>query len=240
MARRRFFVDAFAAGHAVLEGEDALHLTRVLRAQPGQQFELSDNRSVQLAEVVEVHQRRVGFRLIEPVPAAPPPTFRVTLVAALTKFERFEWMIEKATELGVETILPVQSERTEKGLLRGADRRVERWRRIARESSQQSRRDTLPVILDPAPLDASMAADCRWRLLLDERRTAEPLASVVHPSMGGETAAILVGPEGGWTDGECESLAAAWRPVSMGSRILRAETAAIAALAVLMNLITAG
>ena len=235
MARRRFFVPDFAEGHAVLEGEDAQHLRRVLRAQPGQQFELSDDRSVQLAEVIEVNPRRVRFRLIEPIPAAPPPPFRVTLVAALIKFERFEWMIEKATELGVETILPVEAERTEKGLLRAAAKRVERWRKIARESSQQSRRDTLPAILDPAPLDATMAADCARRLVLDERRTAQPLAGVLRQAKGGESAAILVGPEGGWTEGEYARLANAWTPVSMGSRILRAETAAIAALAVVMN-----
>jgi len=111
MARRRFFVDSFQDGLAELSGEDARHLSRVLRAEAGQQFELSDNRSVQLAEIVEVSPRLVRFRLIRDLPC-PELSVRVTLLAALIKFDRFEWMVEKATELGVAAILPVEAERT--------------------------------------------------------------------------------------------------------------------------------
>src|SRR5262245_44448745 len=127
---------------AELRGEEARHLTRVLRVEPGQRFELSDNRTAYLAEIAEARGERVVFRVLEPI-AAPELPVRITLCAALIKFDRFEWIVEKATELGVEKILPVETARVEKGLLEASRKRSERWTRIARESSQQSRRTQL-------------------------------------------------------------------------------------------------
>ena len=111
MSRRRFFVDSFQNGFAVLSGEDAQHLARVLRAEPGRQYEISDNRSVYLAEVTEASAREVRFRLLEPV-VSSLPAVQVTLFASLIKFDRFEWLVEKATELGVAVILPVAAARS--------------------------------------------------------------------------------------------------------------------------------
>src|SRR5438105_5359652 len=145
VARRRFFVDAIRAGVAELRGEEARHLTRVLRVEPGQRFEISDNRQAWLAEIAEARGERVVFRAIEPIASTPPPV-RVTLCAALVKFDRFEWIVEKATELGVERIVPVETARCEKGLFAASPKRAERWMRIARESSQQSRRVRAPEI----------------------------------------------------------------------------------------------
>src|SRR5581483_2129386 len=110
--RRRFFVDEVRNGHAEIEGEDARHLTRVLRVEVGQKYEISDNRNVYLAEIETARKEHVVFRTIEklPAPAAGP---RVILCAALIKFDHFEWMVEKATELGVSEIVPVQTTRTE-------------------------------------------------------------------------------------------------------------------------------
>jgi 16S rRNA (uracil1498-N3)-methyltransferase len=236
MARRRFFVDSFQDGFAVLSGADAEHLSRVLRAQPGQLVELSDDRAVYLAEIVEAGRKHVRFRLLEPlIPEAPP--LSVTLFASLIRFERFEWMIEKATELGVAAIQPVAAERSETGLLAGAGRRIERWRRIARESAQQARRATLPEILEPARLDRIACGSFTWRFLLDESPQAPPLARII-PAAGSaaESVALLIGPEGGWSDAERARLLPLWTAVSLGNRILRAETAAVAALAVLTNL----
>jgi 16S rRNA (uracil1498-N3)-methyltransferase len=237
LARRRFFVDSFEGGFAVLAGEDGQHLARVLRAQAGQLFELSDNRSVQLAEIVEVDAGKVRFRLLEPV-ASVTPAARVTLIASLIKFDRFEWMVEKTTELGVEAILPVASARSEAGLLEAAHKRVERWRRIARESSQQSRRARLPEIMSPARLNPTVApGDFTRRFFLDEERGGIPLAKGIAGTGAGDPIAILTGPEGGWTPAERDQLQAHWIAVSLGPQILRAETAAIAALAVVMTLL---
>jgi 16S rRNA (uracil1498-N3)-methyltransferase len=232
VARRRFFVPTFEDGYALLTGDDAQHLVRVLRAQPGQRCELSDNHSVQLAEIVEVARNAVRFRLLEPVDAPLPPR-RVTLCAALIKFDRFEWMVEKATELGVAAIQPIAAERSETGLLAAAGKRLERWRRIARESSEQSRRATMPEILTPVRLDAASAAGYATRIRLEEQAGAPLLAQVLPAA---DPMAILIGPEGGWTEGERERLAGQWTAVSLGNQILRAETAAVAALAVVMCL----
>src|SRR5262249_26468342 len=135
MARRRFFVDAIRGGTAELRGDEARHLTRVLRVETGQYYEISDNTSAWLAEVAEGRGERVVFRVLEAVESAPLPV-RITLLAAIIKFDRFEWIIEKATELGVERIVPVETVRVEKGLFDASRKRIERWTRIARESSQ--------------------------------------------------------------------------------------------------------
>ena len=126
MARRRFFVDRIHGGEAELAGDDVRHLARVLRAEPGQRYELSDNHSAYLAEISDVSPRRVAFRILEPLPAeAPAPS--ITLYATLIKFDRFEWLVEKATELGVERIVPVETARCEKGLFEASRKRTERW-----------------------------------------------------------------------------------------------------------------
>ena len=235
MARRRFFVDEVRHGAAEVAGEDAHHLTRVLRVEAGQKYEISDNRRVFLAEVQEARKSRVVFRLLEPVESPGAPV-AVTLAAALVKFDRFEWVVEKATELGVEAIVPVEAERSEKGLLEAGRKRVERWRRIARESSQQSRRARLPEIADPARLSAFRAPEGSLRYLFDEE-AALPFADAVPAARSVEDhVCVLVGPEGGWTEGERERLAREWMPVSLGPQVLRAETAAIAAVAMVMGI----
>src|SRR3954470_1327295 len=102
MARRRFFVDEIRRGTAEMTGADAEHLVRVLRVEAGQRYELSDNRNVYLAEVASARKGLVSFQIIEQTERRNLP-IAVTLSAALFKFDHFEWMIEKATELGVST-----------------------------------------------------------------------------------------------------------------------------------------
>jgi 16S rRNA (uracil1498-N3)-methyltransferase len=235
VSRRRFFVESFENDAAVMRGDDAKHLARVLRAEPGQQYELSDNHSVRLAEIVQASTWEVRFRLLDALESAPP-ALRVTLVASLIKFDRFEWLVEKATELGVAAILPVSAARSESGLLEASHKRVERWRKIARESSQQSRRVVLPDILTPERLDRISVTAFPLRFFFDEGPGAPSLAKALRAIPAAPAAlAILIGPEGGWTAGERKHLSEIWSPVSLGGQILRAETAAIAALAIVMN-----
>ena len=230
MARRRFFIDRIHNQQAELTGDDARHLARVLRAEPGQQYEISDNQRAYLAEILTASSRAITFRILEPLPL-PPPMPEITLYAALIKFDRFEWLIEKATELGVMRIVPVNAERTEKGLAMAAAKRMERWRKIARESGQQSRRLRMPEI-DPVELFANATANAApSRFFLDEQPGPPLLLQSVQPA---PAYAVLTGPEGGWTDRErSHAVTSGWRPVSLGSNILRAETAALAALAIL-------
>ena len=235
MARRRFFVNEISSGTAELRGDQARHLARVLRAEPGQQYEISDSRSAYLAEILEARVDRVVFRVLEALDSPEMPV-QITLLAGLIKFDRFEWMIEKTTELGVDRILPVETARSEKGLVKGSEKRVERWARIAREASQQARRLRAPEILPAAGLETALAepADCRYVL---EEASAPPLLQQLPAARHrGARVAMLVGPEGGWTDAERRLIAAAgWRPVSLGPQVVRAETAAAAAVAVVTS-----
>jgi 16S rRNA (uracil1498-N3)-methyltransferase len=223
--RRRFFVDEVRNGHAQIEGEDARHLTRVLRVEAGQRYEISDNRNVYLAEIEMARKEHVVFRTLEKLPVQETGA-RLILCAALIKFDHFEWMIEKATELGAAEIVPVQTARGEHGLERAAAKRIDRWRRIALEASQQSRRAFLPEIVEPVTLPRALAIEASRRMVFDEASTA-PLRA----GPAAESIALLIGPEGGWTEEERASFAG-WEPVSLGPLVLRAETAAIAALAV--------
>ncbi|MFN9918720.1 MAG: RsmE family RNA methyltransferase [Acidobacteriota bacterium] len=230
MARRLFFVSGVHSGHASLRGEQARHLSKVLRVEVGQQYEISDNSQKYLARVSEAHKGAVSFEILEKLPTTPelPP---IHLYAALYKFENFEWGIEKATELGVDHIIPVQTARSENGLDKAVPKRLERWRRIALEASQQSRRTFLPEIHPLLSLRDALASAPGLRLFLDERRDAPPLSTLTLPTT---PVSLLIGPEGGFTDEERSlALAANWAPLSLGPRILRAETAALAALALL-------
>ena len=234
LARRRFFVDRIHGDRAELTGDDARHLARVLRAEVGQQYELSDNQQAFLAEISQVSAQRVTFRIVEPL-APEPPSPEITIFAALIKFDRFEWLVEKATELGVARIVPVDADRTEQGLARAATKRVDRWKKIARESSQQARRLRMPDITAPATFDAAVSDSTPARFFLEEQPCADSLLRVLPAARTpADAIAILTGPEGGWTDRERALAAGAgWKPVSLGRQILRAETAAIAALAIL-------
>jgi 16S rRNA (uracil1498-N3)-methyltransferase len=246
MARRRFLVERVRDNAAELRGEDARHLARVLRAEPGQQYEVSDGASVYLAEIAAVEKECVIFRVVEALDTPPAPV-RLTLYAALVKFDRFEWLVEKAAELGVAAIVPVNAARSEKGLLEAARKRVERWRRIAHESSQQARRLGPPEIGEPQPLAVAIdgaiagaiAAGTSLRYFLDEKPGATSLAAAIPPHgerRRSDAVALATGPEGGWTDAErAAATAAGWTPVSLGPLILRAETAAIAAAAIVTH-----
>jgi len=233
MARRRFFVDAVQSGRARITGPDAHHLTRVLRVEAGQHFEISDNQNVYLAEVESARKDLVMFTVEERV-AVDAPVVRTTLLASLVRFERFEWIIEKATELGVEQIVPLETERTERGLRTAAEKRVVRWNRVAREASEQSRRARLPEIREAVGLSDACKIESDYRYLLEEAQAPPILTVLPQPRRAGDRVALLLGPEGGWTDRERELVSGAgWRAVSLGHEILRAETAAIAGLAII-------
>lgn len=228
-------MDEVRNGQAELNGDDARHLTRVLRVEPGQRYEISDNHNVYLAEIEIARKERVIFRTLEKI-ESPPLPFQIVLYPALFKFDRFEWMIEKATELGVAEIVPVESIRSERGLERAAHKRVERWRRIAVEASQQSRRAHLPEVHEPISFEDALSRPAETRYVLDEAPGGLSLARA-HSQSG--TVALLIGPEGGWTEDErAACVKSGWTRVSLGPLILRAETAAIAALAIVAGTLT--
>jgi 16S rRNA (uracil1498-N3)-methyltransferase len=242
--RRRWIADTFtpATGHpthAALTGEQALHLARVLRAETGQIFDVVAAGFLHRAEIVSVAQDRVEFVLHEELES--DSALPLHLYLAVFKFDHLEWAIEKATELGVARITPVLARRTEKHLAQASQKRVERWRRIAHEASQQSRRTSVPSIADPTPLKLVLAQDnAPNRILLSEtEQTLTLSAALGAPPLDSETRdddcthSLAIGPEGGWAPDEMALFTqSAWTHVTLGPRILRAETAAIAAIAI--------
>jgi 16S rRNA (uracil1498-N3)-methyltransferase len=236
--RRRFLVEQFESGKAFLRGDDARHLGRVLRAEPGQLYELSDGAEVWLAEAAHVERDSVEFTLLELLPA-PRARTSVSLFLAIVKFDRFEWALEKATELGVDEIIPLAAERSEKGLLLAVPKRAERWRRILHESAQQARRVRVPLLRD-AVISLEAFAGCRAdvRVMLSERSGARSLRELLEPFVGQVSTqaplriALAIGPEGGWTEREFSAAAGAgFGEAALGELILRTETAVCAALA---------
>jgi 16S rRNA (uracil1498-N3)-methyltransferase len=240
MTRRRWIAEHWDEATATLVGEQAQHMTRVLRAQPGMEADVVAGGHVFHAQVAAVARDEVRFNLIAELEA--DPALPVTLVMAVYKFDHMEWAIEKATELGVAAIAPVLARRTEKHLAEAAGKRAERWRRIAHEAAEQARRSDVPIIFEPTPLATRVrAASEAMRIVLAEQERTTTLRYALKEALaaaGAETPSLelAVGPEGGWAPSE-EALfdANGWRAVSLGPRILRAETAAIAALAVVAS-----
>src|SRR5258708_30643875 len=184
-----------------MEGEAAHHLGRVLRAQTGQLYELSDGERVWLGRIESVGRDHVQFALVEELPAVQP-SVDVTLLLAVAKFDAFEWAIEKATELGGSTIVPLAAERSEKALLAAAANRADRWRKILLAASQQARRVRIPVLGGLARPDSEFASrEDGLRVMLSERAAASPLRKVLHGQQASR-ATLAIGPEGGWTDAE--------------------------------------
>jgi 16S rRNA (uracil1498-N3)-methyltransferase len=237
MTRRRWIAEHWDEATAVIHGAQAEHMARVLRAQPGMEADVVAGGKVFHAKVAAASPAEVRFDLIAEIQA--DPALPVTLVMAIYKFDRMEWAIEKATELGVERIIPIIARRSEKHLAQAAQARVERWKRIAREAAKQSRRSDVPVIEDALPLKTAARREGEAvRLLLAEQERTTTLRHALSEALtsaGDEmpTVRMAVGPEGGWTAEE-EALFddEGWKPVSLGPRILRAETAAITAMAV--------
>ncbi|WP_263375272.1 RsmE family RNA methyltransferase [Granulicella aggregans] len=229
--RRRFIADTWTDTTAALTGDQAVHLARVLRAEPGQIYDIVANGFLHRAEIARVSPDEVLFTLHEELEANA--ALPLHLLLAIFKFDHFEWAVEKATELGVGSITPVLARRTEKHLAQAAAKRVERWRRIALEAAKQSRRTDIPAIADPIPLKLALEQEpAATRILLSETEQEVPLSAALQSSSAGELA-LAIGPEGGWTPEEMALFTThAWQHVTLGPRILRAETAAIAAIAI--------
>jgi 16S rRNA (uracil1498-N3)-methyltransferase len=237
MTRRRWIADEVSADRAFLVGQNADHLARVLRARVGQEFEIATPTGVRLGEIVAIAPDRVEFATF-PLPGqeSPQSSAVIHLYLAVFKFDRFEWAVEKCTELGVAAITPVLAARTDAHLASAAGKRAERWRRIAHEASQQSRRDQPPAIHEPETLQEVLSEAPGKRIVLSENERERQLAELLEDST---EFSLAIGPEGGWTDSELTSFSQnGWSSASLGATILRAETAAVASTAVAVNFVS--
>jgi 16S rRNA (uracil1498-N3)-methyltransferase len=237
MTRRRWIADTFTETTANLIGAQAVHLARVLRAQAGMQADIVAGGRVYHATIASVSPEEVVFTLHEEI--AAEAALPITLLLSIFKFDRMEWAIEKATELGVASIVPVIARRTEKHLAEAAGKRLERWRRLAHEAAKQSRRADLPLIEEPIALTARLQqSSTAQQILLAEDERKITLRQRIETALASTSSdlpnfELAIGPEGGWTAEELSLFAKHnWQSASLGPRILRAETAAIAAIAI--------
>ena len=248
MTRRRWIADASTQTTASLLGQQADHLARVLRARPGMEADVVVNGFVFNAVIASVNSNEVVFDLKEELTIEQ--ALPITLLMSIFKFDRMEWAIEKATELGVAAIVPIIARRTEKHLAQAASKRVERWRRVAHEAAKQSRRADIPNIADPLSLEAQLQLpSSSEKILLAEIERNTSLRTRIETALLSQSSEmpnsdlpnfeIALGPEGGWASEEVTLFDKhGWQPASLGPRILRAETAAISALAIASSLLT--
>lgn len=231
MTRRRWIADEVSGNHAALVGSHADHLAHALRGRIGQEFDIATGEEVRLGRITSITGGRVEFELGDVVPAAVIPS--LTLMLSIFKFDRMEWAIEKCVELGAARIVPVVAQRTEAHLAVAAFKRVERWQRIARQASEQSRRAAPPEISQPIKLRDVVILPTGLRIVLAESEERVMLKDALQTLTPAEEITLAFGPEGGWTELELQLfLGAGWIAASLGSTILRAETAAIAGTAV--------
>jgi 16S rRNA (uracil1498-N3)-methyltransferase len=247
MTRRRWIADEVHLDTAALTGEHAFHLSRVLRALVGQEFDIATGDTVRLGRITSISDERVEFALGDEVVGARAA--RVTLVLAVFKFDRMEWAIEKCTELGVARIVPLIARRTDSHLASAAGKRQERWERLARQASEQSRRAGAPEVTLPikfkelggvgnSAVAAGAAEASATKIVLAESDTETRLRELIHSGPGNDPTEVIlaVGPEGGWAEDELTWFQkSGWAAASLGETILRAETAAIVAVALALD-----
>lgn len=237
-----FFVtaDQVHNGTVSISGKLYDHLHASLRVRPGERIWIGDeHRKRYLINVTDVDRRVLRGSVIEQLVGPAPSAPRLLIGQSILKSERMDWAIQKATELGVAAIVPLVSEQT---VVRPKQGRVssqqERWQRIALESAQQSERWDVPTVRLPMSAVEFFATPdvATVKLILAERGSGQSLDSIPLPSSPADAIAIAIGPEGGW---RAEELASArdhdFVPVTLGARILRAETATLAALSILQN-----
>jgi 16S rRNA (uracil1498-N3)-methyltransferase len=233
MADRFYCPELSKTGQLALEGDEAKHLARVRRLGPGDVVEVFDGQGFATrAEVVAVGRDRVELRPFgDPLPDRTPPC-RVTLATAVPKGERFDWLVEKATELGVERLVPLVTERS---VVDPSDAKLDRLRRVIVEASKQCGRNRLMVLDRPWAWYAYLSMPEGEQGFLAHPGGLPPHAWP-RPWVG-DGATLAIGPEGGFTDAEVDLAGAAgWRVVGLGATLLRIETAGLAGCSTLLAL----
>lgn len=227
MALRRVFVDRIEGESAAVRGPAARHLAGVARLRPGERVEVSDQAKAYRAIAEACSVTEIRFRIEAPVAEpAPLPPLRAAL--AIIRFPRFEWALEKLTEIGVQVVIPVIAERSDAKLVAAAPKRLDRWTRIAFESAQQARRLAAPAVQPPEAFGPAVRGCPDGARLL-----ADPAGPPVADVYRGGPATFLVGPEGGWTDEEARLASEhGFARARLGPTILRSETAAVSFAAV--------
>jgi len=233
LADRFYCPDSPIDGRVSLLGDEARHLARVRRVAVGEVVELFDGRGTHYrAEVAELGRDKVELSVVGPGIESPPPSLSLTLASAVPKGDRFDWLVEKATEIGVSRLIPLTTERS---VVDPRSAKLDRVRRAVIEASKQSRRDLLMEVDRLTGWDGFLDS-----ARADHRLIAHPGGRPIAATNGlrrGATAILAIGPEGGFSDGEVDrAIAAGWRMTSLGPTTLRVETAALASCSILLAL----
>ena len=235
MRLSRFFIDApLSLGSHELPEAQAHYIGRVLRLNAGAAVQLFDGSGIEfIGEITEVDKKQVRVALSEQIAGQPESPLRIHLGQGLSRGERMDWAIQKATELGVSEITPIVSERCEVRLKdERADKRLAHWRQIAISACEQSGRSSVPMIQPPMALtDWLQQSSAELKLVLHP--VAQALSSHNKPA----SLAFLIGPEGGLNDSEvAQAQAAGFLAARLGPRVLRTETAPVVALSIAQQL----
>lgn len=232
----RFFIDGTADGRAYIAGADALHIAKALRMRPGEALTLCDGKGTDFDGVLEtVTDRQVTVRISASRPSQAEPTLAVTLYQGLPKGDKMDWIIQKAVELGVTAVVPVATRRSVARLEGKADKKQERWQRIAAEAAGQCGRGILPAVERPLSWNQALSRLSGEPALVFYEGGGRPLRELVTPST--RRLSVFVGPEGGFDPEEIDAIRRQGGGVAtLGPRILRCETAPLAALTLLMHL----
>ena len=229
MALRRVFVDRIDGSEATVTGRSAHHLSKVARLRPGEHVEVSDQQTAFRAVTIASSAAEVRFRVLEPLPS--PRSARLDVSLAIIKFSRFDWAVEKLSEIGVRSVTPLEADRCDRRLVTAASGRVQRWARIAVQAAQQSRQLAAPAVNPPSAFEAVIRSSA-----MPGRILAEPGGEAVARACGRGRTSLLVGPEGGWTASEVDlATKHGFRPARIGTSILRSETAAVSMAAVITS-----
>lgn len=253
MSRRRFFAPASAftsdRGSVTLAAEEARHLREVLRLKTGDEVYVFNGAGHEFhCRVAESRRDTAALEVVSEIsPAKPESPLRLTLAVALLKGEKFDLVVQKATELGVGSVVPLVTKHADIRLRDGSDaaKRVARWQRIALEASKQSGRAVVPEVTSPVAFKSlietqrTQIADAEggWQgLMFSERDGASLDEWCKNNPVEPFSLTALIGSEGGWADEEIElARSAGWAIITLGGRTMRAETAAIAVSALLQH-----
>jgi 16S rRNA (uracil1498-N3)-methyltransferase len=223
-----------------ITGELLIHLRNSLRIAVGEGLLIADGQGLRYrTEVTAVTKQAVLARILETLPAPVAQAPSVTLAQALLKGEKMDWVIQKATELGVAAIVPLQCRHSVvQPKLDRIESQTARWQRIALEAAQQSEQWVVPTVMPPQTMERfsnTVPASALRLILMERRETAMNLSTIDLPASPQDSITLLIGPEGGWAREETETEKCGLIPITLGPAILRAETAAIVAVAILQH-----
>lgn len=234
----RFFIPQLYAAEMVIKDVDAKHISKVLRMQPGDKIQIvSDDGVTAIAEIVSLQADNVVVKCLEKLAESHEPSVKITLAQGLAKGEKMDFIIQKAVEMGVSSIVPVAMEHSVVRLEGAkADKKVERWQKIAEAAAKQSKRDIIPQVQPVQTMQRMLANnDLQHKIIAYECEDRLGLKTALQSCDNLQELLLIIGPEGGISEFELELARKNGAvPVSLGKRILRAETAGVVALSAIL------